>query len=86
MILVTPETDYEIRVMDSTPNFSGDYYVKGWVSANLYTRGTARFPGGGNDTYGHDWYFKTYFVPEPSSLACLAGGFAGFVGLLRRRR
>jgi hypothetical protein len=80
-----PETDYELRVFDSTPNFSGDYAVRGAAAANYYTRGTARFPGGGNDSFGHDWYFRTYWIPEPASAVMLGTGMVGLLGVLRRR-
>jgi hypothetical protein len=82
---LTPETDYELRVFDSTPNFSGDYAVRGLAAANAYSRGTARFPGGGNDTFGHDWYFRTYWIPEPGSAVLLLTGMMGLFGVFRRR-
>ena len=84
IIDLTPGIQYLIRVDDSTPAFSGDYYVKGGTG-NPYSGGTAIDPNyGGNGTFGHDWYFVTYAAPEPGRLLLLASG--GVILISRRRR
>lgn len=83
---LTPGVQYLIRVDDSTPSFIGDYYVKGQAASNPYSGGTAIDPNyGSNGTFGHDWYFVTYALPEPGRTLLAVGGFS-CVLLVRRRK
>ncbi len=82
LIPLVPGSLYDISVSDSTPNFIGDYYVRGLGGANAYSNGIAHSPGSTvNGNFGHDWFFVTYAaVPEPSMIVFGAVGVLALIG------